>query len=248
MSSPSEWSKDFFTGLIVESQKLLNSDAQTQLEAEFLQKQFQLPPGSRIADIPCGNGRLSFALAAQGYTVTGVDGSDGLLQAARERAETESRPVEFLKRDMRDLPWEAELDGIFCLGNSFAYFDDDGNRRFLNAVFRSLKPGGKFILESGVIAESVLPNLVSGRWYLFGDLYFLHETRFDPITSQLTSSYTLIRNSEIEKKQAVYRVYGCRELLKLAESVGFQVKEVMGGLAGEPYKLGSPRLYLVLAK
>lgn len=247
MSAPAEWHQDFFTGLIVEAQKQLNSDSQTQLEADFLQKQFQLPPGSRIADVPCGNGRLSLALAKQGYEVIGIDGSDGLLRAARDSA-TESQRVEFVKRDMRDLPWEAHFDGVFCMGNSFAYFDDEGNRRFLSAVHRSLKPGGRFILETSVAAESVLPSLVSGRWYPFGDLYFLHETRFDPITSQLTSSYTLIRNGEIEKKQAVYRVYGCRELLKLAESVGFKVKETFGGLAGESYKLGSPRLFLVLEK
>ena len=61
---------------------------------------------------------------------------------------------------MRDLPWPQRFDGVFCFGNSFAYLDDQGNADYLANVARALKPSGRFVLETGIVAESFLPHIL----------------------------------------------------------------------------------------
>src|SRR5688572_5898859 len=109
MQPAPHWSENFFEGLIAESLRRMNTPAQTKTEADFLIKALEPRAGARIADVPCGNGRLSLELARRGYRLMGVDLSDSLLEDARQGAEGESLPAEFEKRDMRDLPWSVRF-------------------------------------------------------------------------------------------------------------------------------------------
>src|SRR5574339_371545 len=45
-----------------------------------------LPQGARILDLACGTGTDAFWFAQHGYTVHGVDISDGMLNRAKEKA------------------------------------------------------------------------------------------------------------------------------------------------------------------
>jgi cyclopropane fatty-acyl-phospholipid synthase-like methyltransferase len=245
MQPAPHWWENFFEGLIADSLRQMFPPAQTKAEADFLVKALQPQAGARILDVPCGTGRLSLELARRGYRLTGVDLSECLLEDARRGAEGESLPAEFEHRDMRDLPWSARFDHAFSFGNSFAYFDDAGNLAFLQAVNAALKPGGTFVLETALVAECAFPQLGGRRWFTFGDLYFLHDTVYDPETSRLTSTYVLIRDGQVERKQAVYRVYGYRELLELLGVAGFVEVKGYGSRQCEPFQLGSPSAWLV---
>jgi SAM-dependent methyltransferase len=242
------WWQTFFSGLVLEGLRGLNSEAQTREEADFLEQTLAPAPGARIADVPCGEGRLALALAARGFALTGVDFTAALLGEARAAAARHRLTVRFEQRDMRDLPWPAAFDHAFCFGNSFGYFDDDGNRAVLQALAGILKPGGRLVLETGLVAESILPQPLGRRWYPFGDLLFLHETSYEPATGQLTSDYTLVQKGQVERKQAVFQVYCCRELLGLLRAAGFGPVETYGSLKKEPFRLGSPKLWLVATR
>ena len=242
------WVQTFFSGLMLETLPWMASDEQTSAEAAFLVKTLAPLPGARIVDVPSGDGRLALALAAQGYDVTGVDLTPEFVEEARLAAEERSLPATFHERDMRDLPWPGEFDHAFCFGNSFGYFDDAGNKAFLQAMHDILKPNGRFVLETGLAAESIFAKPLQRRWYPCGNMYFLHETQYDPAAGQLTSSYTLIREAQVERKQAVYRVYTFRELAQMFRDVGFSGVVGYGSLQQEPYQLGSAGLWLVATK
>src|SRR5262245_45491553 len=191
MTATPDWTQTFFSGFIVEAQRRFPQ--QTAAEADFLQQALALKPGDRVLDVPCGTGRLANELAGRGFAATGVDGCAELLEDARREASERGLKSEFERRDMRDLPWTGHFDAAFCFGNSFSYFDDEQNLRFLKAVRGALKPGGRFALETHFVAETVFSQLYSKRWFPFGDLIFLHDTSYDPPSGTLTSTYRIIR-------------------------------------------------------
>jgi len=171
--------------------------------------------------VPCGAGRLSLELAARGYRMTGVDLSPEFLSHARA-ADAERRVV-WEQRDMRDLPWRARFDGAFCLGNSFGYLDDEGEAQFVRAVAAALKPGGRFVLETPMVIESLLPNLKDRPWFKAGDVYLLVANEYDPSRGRLDIEYTFVSDGRVEVRRGSHRAYTYRQLVELMETAGFAV-------------------------
>jgi SAM-dependent methyltransferase len=243
MSSPDGWYRDFFRGSYAELVRRIPWP--TAEEAAYLTDVLALKPGAEVLDVPCGDGRLSFALAEKGVSVTGVDLSAELIAAASQTAAGRSLPVRFEQRDMRELPADGRLDAAFCFGNSFAYLGRDGDAAFLAAVRRALKPGGRFALMTGLSAEGVFANKLEKRWFPLGDMLFLVDTEYDPATAAFTSHYTIVRDGRTESRSAHYTIYTFRELAGLLRAAGFAVAHAHGSLAKDPFRIGSPGLWLV---
>jgi cyclopropane fatty-acyl-phospholipid synthase-like methyltransferase len=247
MTPHPDWTRGFFKDLFAECVKRI--PGQTAEEIEFVLRHVKPPTGGRLLDVPCGAGRHSLALSRQGFAVTGVDGSESLIADARREATEQKPSAEFHHRDMRDLPWPETFDGACCLGNSFAYLGDEGDTAFLRAVFRALKPGGRFVLQTNLCAESVFTTRLQRAWFPMGDLLFLGDTDYDPAAGRLTSSYTLIgQDGRRENKKAIYRIYTYRELMAMFATAGFEDVRTFGSLTDEPYRLGSPNLLIVATK
>lgn len=245
MTVDASWYQTFFNNLIVESWRHAVSYFPTPNEAKFLKECFSATPGGRILDVPCGTGRLTVALAEMGFALTGFDLTADLLDDARRAAAERQLSATFVQGDMTQLSFQDEFDGAFCFGNSFAYFDDERNAAFLRGVRTALKPGGTFVLQTNFAAEGIFTHAIRGRWYPMGDLYCLHDTVYDPATAILTSTYILIRGTQIEKKQAHYRIYTYREILSLLRDAGLTPVETFGTLERGPFVLGSDSLYVV---
>src|SRR3979490_3154904 len=86
MTVPSNWYENFFHGLALDLWRKAISPKQTKSEADFLVKVLQCEKYSHLLDVPCGNGRLSLALAARGYRLTGMDISEEFVEEARAAA------------------------------------------------------------------------------------------------------------------------------------------------------------------
>jgi SAM-dependent methyltransferase len=243
-----EWWREFFSDVAVDFWLSVPTAEQTRAEVDFLQKVLRLPPGARVLDVPCGGGRHALELAARGHQVTGVDLSTDFLKAAREQAAQRGLVVAWEQREMVDLPWHSEFDGAFCFGNSFGYLDDAGNAAFLKAVARTLKPGGRFALDTGLAAECLLPAFHERRWLQSGDILFLSQARYDPARSRLETEYTFIRDGKVDTRPASMRVHTYRELCQLFADAGLGDFEGYGSLNEEPFRLGSQRLFLVATR
>jgi SAM-dependent methyltransferase len=248
MNAQDGWWTTFFQGVTLEFWSRAITDKQTLEEADFLQQELGVAAGGRVLDVPCGNGRLALALAGRGLQLTGVDLAVEYIDTARERSARERLPVEWHRGDMRDLPWQSAFNAAYCFGNSFAYFDDTGNAAFLAAVARALKSGARFVLDTGLAAESVLPKLVERTWVQLGDLYFLAQRHYDPASGVLRSDYTFLKDGKVDSHSAFYHVYLLRELLALCERVGFTELKTYSSLDRQPFVLGSPRLLVVAQK
>jgi SAM-dependent methyltransferase len=248
MTAASDWWRTFFSGTTVHMWLQATTEEQTQTEANFIQQMLGISPPAALLDVPCGGGRHSLAMAARGYRMTGVDISEEFLARARATAAERSATVRWEQREMRDLPWTAEFDGAFSFGNSFGYYDDAGNTEFLHAVGRVLRPGARFVLDTGYVTECLLPTLQERSWYQLGDLLALSERHYDHVHGRLHVEYTWIRNGKIEKHPMSARLYSYRELRELLEAAGFTDVQGFSSLAREPFKLGSQRLLMVATK
>src|SRR5215831_20362387 len=194
----------------------------TQGEADRLVRLLAAPAGAEILDVPCGAGRLALPLAERGYRLTGVDWSSEFLGHARSRDALNR--VTWEQRDMRQLPWTERFDGVFCMGNSFGYLDDEGNAAFLRSVRHALKPGGRFVLETPMLLENVLNHLQPRPWWKAGDVYLLVENQYDPARGRLDIEYTFVSNGSIETRRGSHRAYTYRELAGLLNGSGFEVE------------------------
>nr|MDQ5872224.1 SAM-dependent methyltransferase [Acidobacteriota bacterium] len=60
--------------------------------------------------------------------------------------------------------------------------------------------------------------------------------------------YTISRGDRVEKKRALTRIYSASEILRLLTDAGFSSFETYGSVEGEPFRLGSPRLFVIAVK
>ena len=245
---PTNWYETFFEGVTLDLWRKAMSPEQTRLEVDFLAKKFALPPAARILDVPCGNGRHSLELAARGYRTTGVDISKGFIAEAQERAAENQLRAEWLLGDMRALPWKAEFDAAFCFGNSFGYLDHAGMVEFIRAVATALKSGARFIIDTGMAAESLLPNFQARRWYRFDDLLFLIDNQYNAAESRLDTEYTFVSNGKVENKASSNLVYTIAELKRLLAEPGFATESLLQSLDDQEFQFASQRLLLVARK
>ncbi|MCY3766585.1 MAG: class I SAM-dependent methyltransferase [Gemmatimonadetes bacterium] len=99
------------------------------------------PPGCAVLDLCCGTGQLAAVLSEKGYDVTGVDGSEGMIEIARKNAPG----VEFLVQDARQLSLDRRFSAVFSTFDSLNHVMslDDLERVFRN-VHAILEAGGPF--------------------------------------------------------------------------------------------------------
>ncbi|CAM3794277.1 class I SAM-dependent DNA methyltransferase [Alkalicoccus chagannorensis] len=104
-------------------------------------------PGSRILDLACGTGTLTLQLAAEGYTMTGIDISADMLAAAEGKARAASESVSFVQQDMRELhAGTYDVVTLYCDGLNYLAEESDVKQTFQH-VAASLEAGGVFLFD-----------------------------------------------------------------------------------------------------
>ena len=149
---------------------------------------------------------------------------------------------------MCELPWPGQFDGAYCCGNSFGYLDSAGARKFLAAVAGTLKPGGRFAMDTGMAAESILPTLGKGRWHRLGDMLVLSENRYHPAESRLDIDYTFIQQGKVETRPISSYCFTTGEICRMHTDAGLEVVQLLDWYRDEPYRLGSGGLIVVSQK
>ena len=120
---------------------------QIEREVAVIWKILDLRPGMEVLDLACGNGRIANFLATRGCLVTGLDLIPAFLEQANQRAVAGNLTATYYAGDLRALPWTNRFDCIVNWMSAYGYFADEENRQVLSEAYRTLKPGGKLLLE-----------------------------------------------------------------------------------------------------
>jgi SAM-dependent methyltransferase len=247
----SDWYRTFFAGLALELWRRAIPPGQTRAEADFLERALEVRPGARLLDVPCGNGRLALVLAERGYTVTGVDLSAEFLAEGQAAARRAGLTIDLREGEMSAL--EALLapeergasDGAFCFGNSFGYHDRAGTAAFLAGLAAALRPGARLAIDTGMAAESFLPELNDRRWWEVDGMLLLVEHDYDVAEGRLDTDYTFIAGRRRETRRACHWIYTVGEAVHLLAGAGFATEALWADLERTPYEPGAPRLLLL---
>ena len=115
----------------------------------------EAPPKS-VLDLGCATGELAYALAGEGYSVTGLDLDEEMINYAKagrtsEIQEGKQGSVSFIVGDMLQLTTTFErnyFDMVLCLGNTLVHLPGMQEiREFLYNAHTVLKPKGFLIIQ-----------------------------------------------------------------------------------------------------
>ncbi len=218
----------------------------TGAQVEFAIQALRLAPGARVLDVACGVGRHSIELARRGYQVTGLDLSPKLLQIAAERAERAGVQVNWVRADMREIPFTQEFDAAFNIFSSWGYLEsEEEDQKVLNAVARALKPGGAFLLETAH-RDWLVRHFQPHSWNEGIGVLVLEDRILDLVSGRLLSTWTALYDDGRRRQwQMNTRQYAAAELRRMLETAGLTLSQSFGGYDGAPLTLESPRLILV---
>ncbi len=117
-----------------------------------------LSEGSKIFDIGCGTGQLAQELVIRGYEVTGLDGSEAMLDYARKNAPN----AQFIVGDARFFEFTSSFDAIISTSAALNHvINIDELIGVFHNVYEALLPNGHFLFDMN-LDERYKSNLWNG--------------------------------------------------------------------------------------
>lgn len=167
----------------------------------------RIPPGCRILDAGCGNGRHMLPLSKL-YHATGIELSPAALKNAKSHLEKSNRFANYCVSTTTHLPFsDNSFDGVLCLGVLQHLYE---NERLLTVseFSRILVPGGFFFFEAFGVDD---------MRYGKGDIS--------------TEENTFIRNRGI-----IYHYFTNDEVRSILEKYGFQIIDIINMKTEKKFK------------
>lgn len=213
------------------------------------------PEAASVTELGCGTGALAVALqpygpAPGGYAYRAYDGSEAMLEVARETARLAGRPVAFGRADFREPVPGPPADVVVLLYDGLNYLLDVGDvGALLRHVHDALVPGGVAVIDQSTPANSI--NHADG----FDDageteaFAYLRTSRYDPEARLHTTEFRLTLPDGTEAAEThLQRAYRLDEVRPLIEAAGLTEEEAYGDFTTEPATEASERVHWVLRR
>ena len=191
-----------------------------------------LASGGPVVELACGTGRIAVRVAEAGIPVIGVDGSQGMLEVARERASAAGVEalVDLRLGDMREPPVPERVPLVLIPFRSLLHMTTEADRdRALRAVRDLLLPEGRLIFD--VFAPSADDvEATHGRW-LEREPEIFERADWDEGERTLTLS---VRRGDAASTMLLAWLAPI-EWRRLLERAGFEVEAQYGWFDRRPY-------------
>ncbi len=245
----SEWWRTYFDEGYVREYEPLFDLVDDRRQVARLIELLQLPTGSRVLDVPCGQGRHAHLLAEAGYDVDGLDLSAHLIGLAKARGT--GRTLRYRRGDMRTLPqsWGGRFDAVLNLFTSFGFFADArDDARVIREFARVLVPGGVLVWQGGS-RDGVMAKFVPADWWTTRDGTIIAQDReFDPLSGFLTIKSTWQGKRSTEHREHRIRLYTASRLAELMLDAGLVVEQAWESFSGRALTRRSSEMLLLARK
>ena len=244
-----EWWQDYFDEHYLREFEPLFALERDRREVGRAMEILGLPSGSRLLDVPCGQGRHAHLLAEAGFDVDGLDYSPHLL--ARARARGTARTLRYTRGDMRRLPgrWTGRFDAVLNLFTSFGFFvdpNDDG--RVIAEFARVLRPDGALLFHAGS-RDGLMARFLDRDWWRTSDGTLVGQERsFDSLSGVLTIQSTWDGPNGSGSREHRIRIYTPTRIAELCAAAGLVVEEAYDGWRDRPLGRRSSEMLLVARK
>jgi SAM-dependent methyltransferase len=247
-ASPDWWKTYFDARYLLEYEPLFSLERDRREIARLIEL-LGLPAGTRVLDVPCGQGRHAHLLAEAGFDVTGLDYSAHLLARARRRGT--GAQLRYVRGDMRRMParWTGRFGAVVNLFTSFGFFAEPADdRRVVREFARVLAPGGVLVWH-GADRDGVVRRFLSRDWWRTRDGTLVAQQRsFDALAGVLTVSSVWSGKRARGEREHRIRLYTPTRLADLFAEAGLIVEASFDGFTDRPLTRRTSEMLLVARK
>lgn len=244
-----EWWNNFFDSDYYGRTLELIPDERTEKEVDFVLSVLQLKKKAKILDLCCGTGRHALRIARCGFRVTGLDISSQHLATAEKCAAADGLGnIEFVRTDMRKIPFTNHFDAVVNLFGSFGYFmDDRENFKVIGAISKALKPGCLFLLET-LNREHAVRDDGGVKWFENEEGITINEYWFDVKTDTAHGKWIWIKEGKRTDGESSVKLYPYTTYEKEFAKQGLEIIDSFGDYDASEYSLESGRIILLARK
>lgn len=248
MDTVTEWFDGVYSDPLYLTLYEQDDDERAEAEASSALRLLSAPAGALWLDACSGFGRHAEKLAASGLRVVGVDRSRMMVQRALARArDVQARP-DYVRADLRALPFSGLFDCASLFFDSFGYFEFDVEHQdALLSLAASLKTHGKILIQLSNRERLVtaLPEteVEERRGYRVTKRH-----RLDLVAGRMTSSLRIEGHGDGRDWALRIRLFAASELRDLCERAGFDEFRLYGDWEGSSYGPRSPQMILTARK
>jgi SAM-dependent methyltransferase len=191
-------------------------------------------PGGRALELAIGTGRVALPLRRRGLEVHGIDLSTAMVEQLRAKPGGDAVPV--VIGDMTTTRVDAVFDLVYLVFNTIGNLteQDEQVACFGNAAAH-LRPGGVFVVETGVPGVRWLPPGELFRVYHHGDEH-VGIDEYDPATQRMYSHHYLRRSDGSYLRRSLpFRYAWPAELDLMARIAGLRLRERWADWSRTPF-------------
>jgi SAM-dependent methyltransferase len=248
-ASPENINDNFFSGLYKNIWRKLIPPGLSEAEVDFMEQAGCLEPGNHVLDLMCGYGRHTLELARRGYRVTAIDNSPEYVDEIITRASEERLPVNTYCSGAVQMKLEGSFDMAICMGNSFAFFCEEEATTILRNLSGHLRSGGKFLINSWMIAEIAIRHFKEKDWFYLDEFTYLTDNSFLFYPTRIETDHILIHmNGTMQTIKGIDYIFTIAELTSLLEMTGFRLLDMYSTPRKKKFRLGDTKAYIVAEK
>lgn len=252
------WDDEHISQMMLENHLSADADGATRKHSfvkESVDWLASLPtPGNRLIDLGCGPGIYAELLAQGGCAVTGIDISKRSIKYAKDSARVKGFGIEYrcgdyLKVDLGDDAFDMATM-IYC---DYGVLPQADRKRLLEKAFRSLHPGGLFVVDafSSFFRKDYTDNLEveyeeDGFWSK--DPYMVVTRNKTYPQRHYLERYVVVTKADCRAYNIWNHAFLAGELVGELEDAGFEHVELYADAAGRNYDETSETMCAVARK